>query len=150
MRGTTSTTSTIAAAAAAFIVLASAPSAQQKSAAKPVKYDITITADGGAYTGTMDLVTTAGKVSGDLHITQPTEITGKPAGTVKASAMKLNFPYRMVQRACDGQIEMDIKMPPKAGSAPATGTVSITGCGRTEANKLPGTIEMKLQPATKK
>ena len=142
--------STITATTTALVVLASAMSAQQKSAAKPVKYDITITADGAAYTGTMDLAVAAGKVSGDMRITKPTEVTGKPAGTVKAGAMKLSFPYRMVQRECDGQIEMDIKMPPKAGSAPATGTVSIAGCGRPDNSKLPGTIELKPQAAAKK
>ena len=142
--------STIAATAAAFIILASGTSAQ-KPGAKPVKYDVTITADGGTYTGTMDLAVVAGKVAGDMRITKPSEITGKPAGTVKAGAMKLNFPYRMVERGCDGQIEMDIKMPPKPGSAPATGTVSIAGCGRPDTNKLPGTIELKPQaPAAKK
>ena len=145
-----STRSTIAVAAATFVVLTSAVSAQQKTAANSIKYDITITADGGAYTGTMDLAVAAGKVSGDMRITKPTEITGKPAGTVKAGAMKLNFPYRMVERACDGQIEMDIKLPPKAGSAPSAGTVSIAGCGRPDSNKLPGTIELKPQAAAKK
>lgn len=125
--------------------------AQQKPAAgKPTVYDLTIQADGAAYTGTMELTVAGGKVSGAMNITQPTEITGKPAGTSKAGQMKLEFPYRMVQRNCDGQITMDLKVPAKPSAAPATGTVSITGCGRTEANKLPGTIELKPQAAAKK
>lgn len=124
--------------------------AQQKSVANSTRYDVTIQADGAAYTGTMDLAVAKGKVSGDMHITKPTEITGKPAGTTKAGQMKLDFPYRMVQRACDGQIAMDIKLPAKAGAGPATGTVSIVGCGRTAENKLPGTIELKAQPTAKK
>ena len=124
--------------------------AQQKPAANSTKYDVTIQADGAAYTGTMDLAVAKGKVSGDMHITKPTEITGKAAGTTKAGLMKLDFPYRMVQRACDGQIAMDIKLPAKAGAGPATGTVSIVGCGRTAENKLPGTIELKPQAAEKK
>ena len=144
--------STIAATAAWLTVIAFVPAtAQQKKApGNTVKYDVTIKTDGAAYTGTMDLATAAGKVSGDMVISQPTEITGKPAGTVKAGVMKLDFPYRMVQRECDGQIVMDIKMPAKAGAGPATGTVSIVGCGRTEANKLPGTIELMPKAAEKK
>ena len=144
--------STIAATAAWLTVIAFVPAtAQQKKApANAVKYDIVIKADGGSYTGTMDLATAAGKVSGDMLISQPTQITGKPAGTVKAGVMKLDFPYRMVQRECDGQIAMDIKMPAKAGAGPATGTVSIVGCGRTEANKLPGTIELTRKAPEKK
>lgn len=143
--------STIAATAAWLTVIAFVPAtAQQKKAGNTVKYDVTIKADGGSYTGTMDLATAAGKVSGDMLISQPTEITGKPAGTVKAGVMKLDFPYRMVQRECDGKIVMDIKMPAKAGAGPATGTVSIVGCGRTEANKLPGTIELMPKAPEKK
>ena len=139
-------------AAACFSLMAVIPALaeQSKSAAKPIKYDVTIQADGGSYTGTMDLATAAGKVSGDMHITKPVEITGKAAGTSKAGVMKLDFPYRMVQRECDGRIEMDIKLPAKAAAAPATGAVSITGCGRTDANKLAGTIELTPQPAVKK
>jgi hypothetical protein len=98
-------------------LVASPAWAQQKSAAaKPTVYDLTIQADGAAYTGTMELTVAAGKVSGAMSITQPTEITGKPVGTSKAGEMKLDFPYRMVQRGCDGQIAMDIKMPAKAGA----------------------------------
>ena len=125
------------------------PSAQtKKPAAKSTTYDLTVNADGAAHTGTMELATTAGKVSGDMHITSPREITGKPAGTSKAGAMHLDFPYRMVERQCDGRIVMDIKMPPKAG--PANGTVEITGCGRTDANKLAGTVELKPRAAAKR
>jgi hypothetical protein len=134
----------------AFIALASAGAAQNKSTGNAAKYDVTITAGGAVYTGTMDLSTAAGKVSGDMRITKPTEVTGKPAGTVKAGAMKLDFAYRMVQNACDGQIQMDIKMPAKPGAAPATGTVVIAGCGRPAGDTLPGTIELKPQAAAKK
>lgn len=37
-------------------------------------------------------------------------------------------------------IEMTIKMPAKPG--PATGSVSIVGCGRDATNKLAGPIEL--------
>ena len=77
-----------------------------------------------------------------MHITAPGEITGKPAGTVKGQAMKLDFTYRMVARACDGRIVMDLTA--KKGG-PTTGTAEITGCGRTDANKLAGTVELRAK-----
>ena len=120
---------------------------QAKKPAKATMYDVTINADGTPYTGTMALAVTAGKVAGEMHITAPTEITGKAVGTVKAGKMDLDFPYRMVQRACDGRIAMAIAVPAKMGAAPATGTVSITGC---EGNKLAGTIGLKPQAPAKK
>jgi hypothetical protein len=142
--------SSLAAVALLSLVVSTASAEQKSAAAKPTVYDLTIQADGAAYTGTMELTVAGGKVSGAMNITQPTEITGKPSGTSKAGLMKLDFAYRMVQRGCDGQIAMEIKMPAKAGAGPAAGTVSIIGCGRTEANKLPGTIELKPQAAAKK
>lgn len=131
-------------AAAAVVILAGAlpASAQTKRpSGTATTYDLTVNADGAAHTGTMMLVVAAGKVSGEMHITAPQEITGKAAGTSKAGQMHLDFPYRMVARGCDGRIEMDIKMPAKTG--PANGTVAITGCGRTDGNKLAGTVELK-------
>jgi len=145
-----SISSRIATTAIAIIALASVGAAQNKSTGNAAKYDVTITAGGTVYTGTMDLLTAAGKVTGDMHITKPTEVTGKPAGTAKAGAMKLNFAYRMVQNACDGQIEMDIKMPAKPAAAPGTGTVTVAGCGRPAGDTMPGTIELKPQAAAKK
>ena len=131
--------------AAAVLLIAAGTSlvgAQTKkpAAAKPTLYDLTITADGTPYTGTLTLTVTAGKVGGEMHITQPTEITGKVAGTVKAGDMALDFPYRMVQRNCDGQIAMTLKAPVKGSGS--KGTVSIAGCGRDAANKLAGTVEL--------
>ena len=139
-------------AVAAFIiaVVAVIPiEAQAKKGANRVPYDVTITAEGKPYTGTMELAVAAGKVSGDMHITAPTEITGKAAGTSKGSQMTLAFPYRMLERACDGQIAMAITLPQKKGAAPATGTVEITGCGRPEGSKLLGTIELKPKASKK-
>jgi hypothetical protein len=133
-------------AAVAVIPLA----AQTKKAPNTITYDITINADGKPYTGTMALAVSAGKVTGNMHVTAPTEITGKAAGTAKAGKMDLDFPYRMVERACDGQIAMAITLPEKKGAAPATGTVSIGGCGRPDSNKLTGTIELTPQAAAKK
>ena len=135
-------------AAVVLMAVALTPVAAQTkkpAAANSVAYDVTVNADGTAHTGKMDLAIAAGKVTGGMHITQPGEITGKVAGTVKAGEMMLDFPYLMVQRRCEGQIAMTIKVPPKMG--PANGTVSIVGCGRDAANKLAGTIELK--PAQK-
>jgi len=130
-------------AALMLVVSAAAGAAQTKkpAVAKAVTYDLTITVDSGAYTGKLDLVTTAARVAGTMHITQPTEITGKVAGTSKAGEMVLDFPYHMVQRNCDGQIAMTFKAPSK--TAGSKGTVSIAGCGRDAANKLTGTMELK-------
>jgi hypothetical protein len=124
--------------------------AQTKKGANTVTYDVTITADGSAYTGTMALAIGSGKVSGDMHITAPTEITGKPAGIAKGGKLDLDFPYRMVQRACDGRIAMAIALPAKKDAAPASGTVSIGRCGSAGADRIQGTIELKPQAAAKK
>jgi DUF4097 and DUF4098 domain-containing protein YvlB len=95
----------------------------------------------------MTVAVNAGKVTGDIRITAPTEITGKVAGTAKAGQMNLDFPYHMVERNCDGQIAMSFAQPAKKGAAPATGTVDIVSC---EGDKLAGTIELKPKAATKK
>jgi hypothetical protein len=136
-----------AAASLLAVVVALPADAQTKKPANTLTHDVTITADGTPYTGTMTLTVNAGKVTGDMNITTPTAITGKAAGTVKAGKMDLDFPYRMVQRGCDGKIAMAIALPAKMGATPATGAVSITGC---EGNKLSGTIELKPQAAAKK
>lgn len=131
-------------AAAALLIAAtvSVTSAQTKRPAgtSTVTYDVTIVTEGTPYTGKMDLTIARGKVTGNMHITQPTEITGKAAGTAKAGDVALDFLYHMVQRNCDGQIAMSFKLAPKA--EPSKGTVSITACGGDPSNKLPGTIEL--------
>ena len=130
-------------------IVAVTPVAAQKKPAPVTKYDVTITADGKPYTGTMELGVAAGKVTGTMHLTKPAEITGTPAGTTKAGQMKLDFAYHMVQNNCDGRLAIDLKVPAKPG--PSKGTVEINGCGST---KLPGTIELvpaaAAKPAAKK
>lgn len=122
---------------------------QKPAAAKPATYDVSITVDGQLYTGTMVLAVAGNKVSGSMTIKQPGEITGKAAGMVKGGEMLLDFPYHMVERKCDGDIRMTIKLPEKAAGAKANGTVSIGGCGRPpDTPRLPGTIE--LTPVTTK
>jgi hypothetical protein len=137
----------VAAMTLTVLVAVSPASAQATKAASTIVYDVTVTADGTPYTGTMTLAVTAGKVTGDMHITAPTEITGKAAGTAKGGKMTLDFPYRMVERACDGQIAIAIALPAKKGAAPAAGTVEIVGCS---GNRLSGTIELKPKASPKK
>ena len=124
-------------------LVAAVPVVAQKKATN-VTYDVTINADNAAYTGTMNLAVVAGKVTGNMHITKPGEITGQAVGTAKAGKMNLDFPYHMVQRNCDGRIAMAIDVPPKPG--PAKGTADITGC---DGGKLKGTVEMMPKAAAK-
>jgi hypothetical protein len=133
----------VAAAVVCGLVMIPLSAQTKKAAPKGTTYDVTVNADGAARTGTMRLAVATGKVTGEMHITHPSEITGKAAGVSKGGQMHLDFPYRMVEPACDGRIVMDIKMPAKPAAAAATGTVSITGCGRSDENKLSGTIELK-------
>ena len=114
---------------------------------KSVMNEITVTAD-AVYTGTMEMAVDAGKVTGTLHITKPTEITGTVAGTAKAGVLTLEFPYRMVERACDGVVKMKITLPPVPG--PATGTMEAAGCGRAANDALAGTLELRPVALKKK
>ena len=103
--------------------------------------DLTIkAADGSVYTGKMNMAVAKGKVSGAMHITKPTEITGTVAGTAEKGAMKLAFPYAMTERKCEGTVTMDLKVPTKPG--PVTGTMEAMGCGRDATQKLTGTVEL--------
>ena len=135
--------------AVAALAMTGTASAQAKKPAgtNAVTYDITIQTE-ATYTGTMDIAVAKGVATGNMKITSPGEINGKVAGTSKGGELKLDFPYTMVQRGCTGQIQMDVKMPPKPG--PGKGTVSIVGCGRDAANKLNGTIELKPAAPAKK
>ena len=124
-------------------------SAQTRKPAGPntVMHEITIKAD-TVYTGTMELTNDRGKVTGKLHITTPTEVTGTVAGTSNKGVMALDFPFFMTERKCEGTVKMDITLPPKVG--PAAGTLEVVGCGRDEANKLTGTIDLKPVAAAPK
>ena len=124
--------------------------AQKPAGGKPTTYDVSITVDGQPYTGTMVLAVAGNKVNGTMNIKQPGEITGKAAGIVKGGEMLLDFPYHMVERKCDGDIRMTVKLPDKkAVGAKASGTVSVGGCGRPPDTRLSGTIEL-TPVATKK
>jgi hypothetical protein len=124
--------------------------AQRPASGKPTTYDVAITVEGQPYTGTMVLAIAGNKVSGSMAIKQPGEITGKAAGIVKGGEMLLDFPYHMVERKCDGDIRMTVKLPEKkVPGAKASGTVSIGGCGRPPDSRLPGTIELTAVAAKK-
>jgi hypothetical protein len=124
-------------------------SAQARRPAGPttVIHDITIKAD-AVYTGTMELTTDRGKVTGKMHITAPTEVTGTVAGTSNKGVMALDFPFFMTEQKCEGNVKMDIALPPKVG--PAAGTLEVVGCGRDATNKLTGTIDLKPVAAAPK
>ena len=121
--------------------IAGSASAQTKkpSGPKSVMNAVTIKAD-TVYTGTMEVAVDKGKVTGNLHLTAPTEITGKVAGTAKGGVLNLEFPFHMVERNCDGTVTMIITMPATPG--PSAGTMEAMGCGRDPGSKLPGTVEL--------
>lgn len=104
-------------------------------------HEISVSAGDAVYTGKVALKVAGGKVSGDMLITSPTEITGKIAGTSKDGVMVLEFPYQMTENMCTGSVKMNIKMPAEPG--PAAGTMEAKGCGDDPNAVLPGTVELK-------
>jgi hypothetical protein len=131
--------------AVSMILVASVATAQpapqtQKSSGTPVMNEITVKIDDAVYTGTMELTTDREKVTGKMHITVPTEITGTVAGTSAKGAMTLDFPFYMVENKCEGKVKMEATLPPKPG--PTAGTLEVIGCDR-DAPKLTGTFELK-------
>jgi len=89
----------------------------------------------------MEMAVDGGKVTGSMHVTSPTEITGKLAGTAKAGVLSLEFAFQMVEENCEGNVKMNIKLPAKPG--PAAGTMEAVGCDGDETNKVTGTVELK-------
>jgi hypothetical protein len=121
-----------------MVAAAASLGAQGAKQEKSAVHDITVTANGTVYSGKMQLALTQGKVSGDMHLTTPTEIKGKVAGTSKAGVLSLDFPYTMTEQGCSGTVKMNITLPPKAG--PAKGTMEATGCG--DGQGVTGTVEL--------
>jgi hypothetical protein len=145
---------TLGIAALACAVLAATPAAQDKTAAdgktagkaaaaKGTKYDVKVTAD-QVYSGTMTMAVEKGKVSGEMLMTSPMEITGKVAGTSKDGELQLEFPYTITDSPCGGNVKMKIAMPEKPG--PAKGTMEAVNC---EGEKMPGTVEIAPAGAKK-
>jgi hypothetical protein len=139
----------VAMAALACVAIAGSVSAQTKKpvASKGALYDVTVTAD-QVYTGTMEMTIAGGKVAGTMTLTSPTTITGNVAGTSKAGTLSLDFPYRMTERNCEGNVKMTIKMPAKPG--PASGTMEAGECGGNPDNKTTGTVDLKPAVPAKK
>jgi hypothetical protein len=125
----------------AAIVTTLSAQAKKPAGTKSVMHEVTITTSENVYTGTMEMAIESGKVTGDLRITSPTEITGKIAGTAKAGALALQFPFHMTERNCDGAVKMNITLPEKPG--PAKGTMEAGGCGDNASDKTTGTVELK-------
>jgi hypothetical protein len=110
-------------------------------------HDVTVVAD-QVYTGTMAMAVDGGKVTGDLHLTSPTEIKGKVAGTARDGQLQLEFPFHMTEQGCDGSVKMTIALPASPG--PAKGTLAAVGCGQEADMPLEGTIALKpAQPEGK-
>ena len=131
------------------VALGGAAGAQpNKPAAKPVTYDVTIKAEETTYTGTADLTIDGGKVTGDMRLVSPTEVTAKIAGAAKEGTLALDFPYLIVEQQCTGNVKMNMKAPAKRG--PATGTMIAVGCGRDPAAPLNGTVEFVPADPNKK
>jgi hypothetical protein len=135
-----------------MIVVASVAAASAQQKPKPsgttVMNEITVKAD-TVYTGTMELTTDQGKVTGNMHITAPTDITGNVSGTSNKGVMALDFPFFMTEQKCTGHVKMDITLPAKVG--PATGTMEAIGCSGRPEDKVTGTVELKpVPPPTQK
>jgi hypothetical protein len=133
------------AAAALFVVgvvtVASAQTPATPATLKNATHEISVSAGDTVYTGKVALKIAGGKVTGDMLITSPTEITGKVAGTSKDGGMVLEFPFHMTENMCTGSVKMNIKMP--AAPGPATGTMEAKGCGDDPNAVQPGTVELK-------
>ena len=139
----------MAAVSMVLVTCVAAASAQEKP--KPsgttVMNEITVKTD-TVYTGTMELTTDRGKVTGKLHITAPTDITGDVAGTSNKGVMALDFPFFMTEQKCTGHVKMNVTLPARVG--PATGTMEAIGCSGRPEDKVTGTIELKpVAPAQK-
>jgi hypothetical protein len=130
----------------AAITSAASAQTQKRAGTKSVMHDITVKAD-EVYTGTIEMAVDRGKVTGNLHLTAPTEITGKVAGTAKGTALNLEFPYFMTERKCDGTVKMNITLPAKPGLA--TGTMEATACGD-PSRTVAGTLVLKPADMKKK
>jgi hypothetical protein len=121
-----------------LVAAAASAGAQATKQEKSAVHDITVTANGTVYSGRIELALAQGKVTGDMHLTTPTEIKGKVAGTSKAGVLALDFPYTITEQGCSGTVKMNITLPPKAG--PAKGTMEATGCG--DGQGVTGTVEL--------
>ena len=124
----------------AFSVAATAQS-KKPAGTNSMMFDMTATVEDVVYTGTMEMAVKGGKVTGDMRITSPTEITGKVAGSAKAGLFALDFPFTMVEDNCNGTVKMNLKVSEKPGHA--SGTLEAVGCGDSPGSAVSGTVELK-------
>jgi hypothetical protein len=125
----------------ALVTVASAQTPATPATLKNATHEISVSAGDTVYTGKVALKVAGGKVTGDMLITSPTEITGKVAGTSKDGEMVLEFPFHMTENMCTGSVKMKFKMPAEPG--PARGTMEAKGCGDDPNAVQPGTVELK-------
>lgn len=130
----------VAALVAGLAAVASAQAPAPTTLKNPT-HEISVSAGDTVYTGTVALKMAGGKVTGDMLITSPMEITGKVAGTSKGDELVLEFPYHMTDNQCTGNVKMIIKLPAKAGVA--SGTMEAKGCAEDPSQVMPGTVELK-------
>jgi hypothetical protein len=126
------------AAVAAAAMSAPSLAAQKKGAPAEQKYDVSFTFDEATYSGTMTLKLGA-SVTGAMNITEPMQVTGDVAGTLKKDELALDYAYSMAgDQPCTGRVTVTAKMSPDRSSA--TGTAHATGCSDHE---LDGTVTLK-------
>lgn len=114
----------------AALALAAVPLAAQKAPApKAQDYHVEFTFPNNApYVGTMTLTIAQGKVAGKMAIATPETITGTVAGTLKATALALDYPYEVAgDKPCTGRVTVAATF--NAAKTEAKGTTHSEGCG---------------------
>jgi hypothetical protein len=110
------------------VVVAGAFQAAPPAPAAPTYDAKFVTAEGQAYTGTMTFaVDPKGAVTGKMRLTDPTEVTGTLAGTVKAGTWTFEFPYEIPEQGCTGVVKGEAKVPADGKVIEGTG-VAGGGC----------------------
>jgi hypothetical protein len=85
----------------------------------------------------MQLTVTKGKVTGRMAIDNPAVVTGDVAGTLKGTAMALDYPYDVAgDQPCTGRVTVTATFDAKRTSA--KGKAHAEGCG----NVLDGTVTL--------
>ena len=94
------------------VIAGTAPAAQKPAASNDHRYDVTIAFDGDrTYTGAMTLTFDGSRVSGKMAIDTPAVVTGTVAGTVKAGALSLDYPYQVAgDSPCTGRVTVSAKL----------------------------------------
>jgi len=92
-----------------------AASAFQAAPAQPTYDAKFVTSEGQAYTGTVTFAVDAkGVVSGKMRLTDPAEVLGTLAGTVKGGKWTFEYPYEIPAQGCTGTVKGDATVPADA------------------------------------